>query len=122
MSILLEGIGYRAGDVGTVVLSHLHGDHIGGLRELSHVELLVSRVEWHTLSGPWPEAAGVLRRPIRLPGLRWRQIEPAPIHDPSLAPFDTAMLNQLRETHPGLVVLATHDPGAAAALAEAETA
>ena len=35
---------------------------------------------------------------------------------------DTAMVNQLRETHAGLVVLATHDPGAAAALAEAETA
>ena len=34
----------------------------------------------------------------------------------------TAMLNQLRETIPGLVVLATHDPGAAAVLAEAETA
>ena len=188
LSVLLEGIGYRAGDVGTVVLSHLHGDHIGGLREVSHAELLVSRAEWDTLSGPWPELAGVMRRYIELPGLRWRQIELAPIRDPALAPFDmghdlfgdgslvlvptpghtagsislivrrperptlalvgdltyevhllecghvpgvgdrrmlrrsTAMLNQLRETIPGLVVLATHDPGAAAVLAEAETA
>lgn len=32
------------------------------------------------------------------------------------------MLNQLRRANPGLVVLATHDPGAATALAEAETA
>jgi N-acyl homoserine lactone hydrolase len=186
LSALLEGIGYRAGDVNTVVLSHLHGDHIGGLREVSHAELLVSRAEWDTLFGPWPELAGVMRRHIELPGLRWRQIEPAPIRDPALAPFDvghdlfgdgslmlvptpghtagsislivrrpgrptlalvgdltydvhllgrghvpgvgdrrqlrhsTAMLNQLRANHPGLVVLATHDPGAAAALAEAE--
>jgi N-acyl homoserine lactone hydrolase len=71
LSALLEGIGYRAGDVSTVVLSHLHGDHIGGLREINHAELLVS---------------------------------------------------QLTETRRGLVVLATHDPGAAAALAKAETA
>jgi N-acyl homoserine lactone hydrolase len=186
LSILLEGIGYRAGDVRTVVLSHLHGDHIGGLREVSHAELLVSQAEWDTLSGLWPELAGVLRRHIQLPGLRWRQIALAPLHIPALAPFDmghdlfgdgslvlvptpghtagsialivrragrptlalvgdltydvqllerghvpgvgnrrllrrsTAMLNQLRQTHPGLVVLATHDPGAAAALAAAE--
>lgn len=188
LSALLDGIGYSARDVSKVVLSHLHGDHIGGLREVSQAELLVSRAEWETLSGSWPELAGVMRRHIELPGLRWRQIELAPIHDPALAPFDmghdlfgdgslvlvptpghtvgsmslivrraarptlalvgdltydvrllersdvpgvgnrrllrrsTAMLNQLRETCPGLVVLATHDPGAAAALAKAETA
>ena len=186
LSILLEGIGYRAGDVRTVVLSHLHGDHIGGLREVSHAELLVSQAEWDTLSGLWPELAGVLRRHIQLPGLRWRQIALAPLHNPALAPFDTghdlfgdgslvlvstpghtagsmslivrragrpplalvgdltydvhllerghvpgvgnrrllrrstAMLNQLQQAHPGLVVLATHDPGAEAALAAAE--
>ncbi len=188
LSVLLKGIGYRAGDVDMVVLSHLHGDHIGGLREVSQAELLVSRAEWDTLSGPWPELAGVLRRHIRLTGLRWRQIEPMPIHDPALRPFaighdlfgdgslvlvptpghtagsislivrrsdkptlalvgdltydvhllerghvpgvgnrrllrrSSAKLNALRQATPGLVVLATHDPGAAAALAEAETA
>ena len=188
LSVLLEDIGYRAGEVDLVVLSHLHGDHIGGLCEVSQAELLVSQAEWDTLSGPWPELAGVLRRHIRLPGLRWRQITPVPIHDPALVPFETghdlfgdgslvlvptpghtvgsmslivrragrptlalvgdltydvrllershvpgvgnrcllrrstAMLNQLRETCPGLVVLATHDPGAVAALAKAENA
>jgi N-acyl homoserine lactone hydrolase len=88
LSAQLQGLGYRAGDVGTVILSHLHGDHIGGLSEVSHAELLVSRAEWATLSGPWPELSGVMRRHIQLPGLRWRQIEPAPLHDPALAPFD----------------------------------
>jgi hypothetical protein len=45
------------------------------------------------------------------------------VGDRRLLRRSTAMLNQLRETHPGLVVLATHDPGAAAAvLAEAEHA
>lgn len=88
LSVLLQGLGYRARDVATVVLSHLHGDHIGGLREVSQAELLVSRADWNTLSGSWPELAGVMRRHIELPGLRWRQIDPAPLLDPALAPFD----------------------------------
>lgn len=186
LNVLLQGLGYCAGDAGTVVLSHLHGDHIGGLREVSQAELLVSGAEWDTLSGSWPELAGVLRKHILLPGLRWKQVAPMPLNDPSLAPFDvghdvfrdgslmlvptpghtagsvslivrragrpslalvgdltydahllerghvpgvgnrrqlhhsTAMLNQLRANHPGLVVLATHDPSAAAALTKAE--
>jgi N-acyl homoserine lactone hydrolase len=185
LSAQLERIGYRASDVKTVVLSHLHGDHIGGLREVAQAELLVSRAEWDTLSGAWPELAGIMRRHIQLPDLRWRLIEPTPLHDPSLAPFDvghdlfgdgslvvvptpghtagsislivrrvdkptlalvadltyaadllarghlpgvgdrrilrrsTDMMNQLRMATPGLVILPTHDPAAAAALAEA---
>lgn len=181
----LERLGYRAGDVSTVVLSHFHGDHIGGLREVAQAELLVSRPEWDTLSGTWPELAGIMRRHIDLPGLRWRQIDMAPLPDAALAPFDvghdlfgdgsllmvptpghtpgsislivrrvgkptlalvadltyaanllerehmpgvgnnrvlrrsSAMMNQLRAATPGLVILPTHDPGAAMRLAEA---
>jgi N-acyl homoserine lactone hydrolase len=89
LSAQLKRIGYLASDVHTVVLSHLHGDHIGGLREVAQAELLVSTVEWATLSGRWPELAGIMRRHIQLPELKWRQIEPAPLHDPALAPFDT---------------------------------
>jgi Metallo-beta-lactamase superfamily len=84
LSVLLQGLGYRANDVAMVVLSHLHGDHIGGLREVSQADLLLSRPEWDTLSGSWPELAGVMRRHIELPGLRWHQIDPAPLHDPTL--------------------------------------
>ena len=88
LSARLEALGYRASDVGTVVVSHLHGDHIGGLRELSGAELLVGRTEWDTLSGFWPELGGVMRRHINLPGLHWRQIEPSKLRDPTLAPFE----------------------------------
>jgi N-acyl homoserine lactone hydrolase len=185
LTALLAGLGYHVGDVGKVVLSHLHGDHIGGLPEVTQAELLVDQSEWATLSGRWPELAGVMRRHIQLPDLKWRHIEPEPLHDPALAPFEaghdvfgdgsmvivptpghtagssslivrrpgrptlamvgdltygvdlldrrtvpgvgnrrtllrsTAMLNQLREHTPGLVVLAAHDPGAATALANA---
>jgi N-acyl homoserine lactone hydrolase len=88
LTALLAGLGYSVGDVSKFVLSHLHGDHIGGLREVGRAEILVSRSEWATLSGRWPELAGVMRRHIELSNLKWRQIEPGPIHDPALAPFD----------------------------------
>jgi glyoxylase-like metal-dependent hydrolase (beta-lactamase superfamily II) len=188
LSALLAGIGYSVGDVGTAIVSHLHGDHIGGLRELRQAELLISTAEWDTMSGLWPELLGVMRKHIKVPGLRWREIEPRLLRDPTLAPFDmghdlfgdgslvmvptpghtpgssslivrrpgrptlalvgdltyearllacghvpgvgnrrvlrrsTAMMNQMRKASPGLVVLAAHDPGAAAALIAAEAA
>jgi glyoxylase-like metal-dependent hydrolase (beta-lactamase superfamily II) len=83
----LNRLGYAAGDIGTAVLSHLHQDHIGGLGELGHADIVVSRAEWDTLSSPLPEMRGLMSRHINLPGLRWRQIEPEPTDDPAFAPF-----------------------------------
>jgi N-acyl homoserine lactone hydrolase len=100
LSVQLERLGYRAGDVRTVVLSHLHGDHIGGLREVAQAELLVSRAEWDTLSGPWPELAGIMRRHIQLPGLRWRQIEMAPAARPGAGPLRRGA-RSVRRRQPG---------------------
>ena len=42
----LATLGYAPADVDTAILSHLHQDHIGGLRELAGSELLVSAAEW----------------------------------------------------------------------------
>ena len=86
----LAKLGYATGDIGTAVISHLHQDHIGGLRELPAAEFVISRAEWHTLSAPLPEARGLLRRHIDIPGLRWRQIDFTPTGDPSVAPFTAA--------------------------------
>jgi N-acyl homoserine lactone hydrolase len=83
----LGRLGYAAGDVETAVLSHLHQDHIGGLAELSHADVVVSQAEWDTLSSPLPQLRGLMRRHIDLPGLRWRRIEPELTGDPDLAPF-----------------------------------
>jgi glyoxylase-like metal-dependent hydrolase (beta-lactamase superfamily II) len=181
----LDRLGYAARDVKTAVLSHLHQDHIGGLAELDHAEIVVSQAEWDTLSSPLPAMRGLMRRHIDLPGLRWHRIEPEPTGDPDLAPFPaghdlsgdgslvllptpghtpgsmsllvrrpglpplmmvgdvtydadllkaghvpgvgsrrrlreaTAMINTLRQQHPGLVILPAHDPGAASRLAQA---
>ena len=181
----LGRLGYAAGDVKTAVLSHLHQDHIGGLAELDHADIVVSQAEWDTLSSPLPAVRGLMRRHIDLPGLRWHRITAEPAGDPGLAPFRaghdlsgdgslvlvptpghtpgsmsllvrrpglpplmmvgdvtydadlleaghvpgvgsrrrlreaTAMINTLRQQHPGLVILPAHDPGAASRLAQA---
>src|ERR1700744_1616837 len=38
----LAAAGFDIADVTTVILSHLHQDHIGGLGELGHADILVS--------------------------------------------------------------------------------
>ena len=38
----LGRVGYAAGDVKILVLSHLHQDHIGGLAELGHADIVAS--------------------------------------------------------------------------------
>jgi glyoxylase-like metal-dependent hydrolase (beta-lactamase superfamily II) len=83
----LRHLGHRPEDVHSAVLSHLHQDHIGGLRELTGSRIVVSRSEWESLAAPLPEARGLLRRHIELPGLRWEQVEPEELADPAIAPF-----------------------------------
>jgi glyoxylase-like metal-dependent hydrolase (beta-lactamase superfamily II) len=86
----LRRLGHDPSDVSMVVLSHLHQDHIGGLAELPQARILVSRPEWETLSEPRAEMAGIMRRHIDLPGLRWERIEHEPVSDPAVRPFDRA--------------------------------
>jgi N-acyl homoserine lactone hydrolase len=83
----LATLGYGPADVRTVILSHLHQDHIGGLPELSSASLMVSASEWTELSAPAPELRGFLRNHIQLAGLRWRQFDFTPVNDPLVAPF-----------------------------------
>jgi glyoxylase-like metal-dependent hydrolase (beta-lactamase superfamily II) len=84
----LEAIGRSIDDVTHAVISHLHQDHIGGLRRLEGVPILLSRAEHDQLGNPFAEANGVLRRHIDLPGLRWTPIDFGPITDPELRPFN----------------------------------
>ena len=83
----LRGIGYEPGQVRTVVLSHLHPDHIGGLAEVSGAEIVVSAREWAQPDAPFPTAKGLLRSHIDLPGLRCTRVIPAPVDDESIAQF-----------------------------------
>ncbi len=117
----LAAIGYDIADVHTAVLSHLHTDHIGGLAELRHADLVLHQREWDTLSEPRPEAAGLLREHIDLPGLRWRPVTPQPTADPGLAPFTAAhdlfgdgsmMLLPTPGHTPGSLSMLVRQPGA----------
>lgn len=42
----LEKIGFQPKDVKTVIFTHLHGDHIGGLGHFEHCDIYVSRQEY----------------------------------------------------------------------------
>ncbi|MFN8629456.1 MAG: N-acyl homoserine lactonase family protein [Chloroflexota bacterium] len=86
----LRTLGYDPRDVRRVVLSHLHQDHIGGLRELTHATFVASEAEIAAMRAPRAEAAGYLPRRTDLPGAAWQAVRFGPTADPGLAPFDAA--------------------------------
>ena len=69
------------------MLSHLHQDHIGGLRELGKARIVVADAEWQQMRQPRAEARGYLTRHIDLPGLQWQRITFDAVTDDELAPF-----------------------------------
>ncbi|MFG3343121.1 N-acyl homoserine lactonase family protein [Glycomyces sp. NPDC048151] len=85
----LARLGYQVADIDKAVISHLHHDHIGGLRELGHAEILISRAELESIDRPLPETRGLLPRHIDLPGLQWHPVDFTPLDDPELEPFTT---------------------------------
>jgi len=42
----LKRLGHRCDDVRTVILTHLHEDHVGGLRDLPKAKVVISQAEW----------------------------------------------------------------------------
>ncbi|HUG71864.1 MAG TPA: MBL fold metallo-hydrolase [Steroidobacteraceae bacterium] len=89
----LHRLGIKAGDIGTVVLSHLHGDHVGGLADFGDSKVWCSHEAWQDMHGRSRLAAlarGLLPDlvPLRLQD-RLTYIESAPLVrlPAELAPF-----------------------------------
>ncbi|HOA66680.1 MAG TPA: N-acyl homoserine lactonase family protein [Phycicoccus elongatus] len=70
----LERLGYAASDVTTVVISHLHQDHIGGLSEVPQARILIDPAEWATVHAKGAELSGIMARHIEAPGRRWEPV------------------------------------------------
>jgi N-acyl homoserine lactone hydrolase len=87
----LTTLGYSTADVRTAILSHLHQDHIGGIRELSNADLLITAAEWAQLSGFSPEARGFLRAHIDIPGANWKHVDFGSSSDAGLLPFPESL-------------------------------
>lgn len=86
----LEKLGLAASDVCKAAISHMHFDHIGGIKYVPQADLLVSRDEWQQLDEPHPERDWILREHVELPGAKWQPIDFEPTDDPVLSAFGVA--------------------------------
>ena len=86
----LAELGYDIDDVRVAILSHLHQDHIGGLPDLTHAEILVSAADWAEVPRRSALLSGVMRDHILLPGLRWTPIDLGSRTGPGVPPFPAA--------------------------------
>jgi glyoxylase-like metal-dependent hydrolase (beta-lactamase superfamily II) len=83
----LRSLGVEPSAVGTVVLSHLHTDHVGGVDAFAHADVLVHRREWQLATGLGGHVRGYL--PQRWPlGL-----------EPKLVDFDGAPVGPFRASY-----------------------
>ena len=87
----LRADGYDIADVRVAILSHLHQDHIGGLRELPRsAKVLASGAELAQVDKRFAVLNGLMRDHIRIPGINWVPVTPQPVQDDSIAPFTDA--------------------------------
>ena len=100
----LERIGVSPSDIRTVVLTHLHTDHAGGLHHVTRNRALVDRTELDRASGLRGQLNGYL--PHRWP--RGLELEPIDFPDTPYGPFPRSV-----ELAAGVHAIATpgHTPG-----------
>jgi len=116
----LDARGYDIADVRFAILSHLHQDHIGGLRELpKSAQVLVSQAEMSGVDKRFAVLDGLMREHIRIPGIDWVPITPQPTTDESIAPF-THSHDVMGDGSLVLVPTPGHTPGSLSLLLRSE--
>ena len=91
LSTRLAALGYDIADVRVAILSHLHQDHIGGLRELPPTaQVLASAAELAEVDKRFALLGGLMRDHILLPGVQWVPVTPQATDDDAIAPFTAA--------------------------------
>jgi glyoxylase-like metal-dependent hydrolase (beta-lactamase superfamily II) len=65
---LLAARGLSPADISTVVVSHFHPDHVGGLRDFDHARFIAHADAWRQVRRAWP---------ARLHAQVWRDLLPA---------------------------------------------
>lgn len=48
LPVLLKRLGYKCEDIQTVILTHMHEDHVGCLNYFPHAKVMVSKSEWES--------------------------------------------------------------------------
>lgn len=87
----LKTLGYDIADVRAAIISHLHQDHIGGLRELpASAKVLAGEADLASIDKRFAVLDGIMRNHIRIPGIDWTPVTLQPIRDDSIAPFTHA--------------------------------
>jgi glyoxylase-like metal-dependent hydrolase (beta-lactamase superfamily II) len=82
----LQAAGFAPGDIDTVVLTHIHGDHIDGLPHVPSATVLASAREIAVANGPMGRFQRAVTRQPLPPGFT---PEPITLDGPSLGAFST---------------------------------
>jgi glyoxylase-like metal-dependent hydrolase (beta-lactamase superfamily II) len=112
--------GYDIADVRVAILSHLHQDHIGGLRELPRsAQVLVSATELAEVDKRFAVFAGLMREHIYVPGVNFTAVNPQAMEDSATAPFTLAH-DVMRDGSLLLLPTPGHTPGSMSMLLRSE--
>ena len=58
----LAKIGFKTSDIQTIIFTHLHGDHIGGLAHFEHCKMFVSKAEYEMATSKKGPGAGYFKK------------------------------------------------------------
>lgn len=74
----LPTLGYDPKSVKSVILSHLHWDHAGGMLDFPHAEFIIGKKEWESATAPDSHKHAYIREQYERPELHKRLVSTIP--------------------------------------------